>query len=125
MSENEEGVAGGSDSEGGWEGDHEEDGLPSYEFRFECAKMLLELEDTTETAIQVGPGAMGKGFDEVWIARLIWTDGCSAGMLCPTALLWHVDKVAGWACRGGRKWPATSLRQSLCALLCPYLWSIC
>ena len=45
----------GSDSE--WEDASEEgdddDGLPSYEFRFECAKMLLELEDTTETAIQV------------------------------------------------------------------------
>lgn len=47
----------GSGSESEWEDDDEEegddDGLPSYEFRFECAKMLLELEDTTETAIQV------------------------------------------------------------------------
>jgi hypothetical protein len=36
-----------------WE-DEDEDDMPSYEFRFECAKMLLELDDTTETAIQVG-----------------------------------------------------------------------
>jgi hypothetical protein len=54
MSENEEGAAAGSDSEGEWEDEDGEEGLPSYEFRFECAKMLLELEDTTETAIQVG-----------------------------------------------------------------------
>ena len=34
------------------EGDPED--LPSYEFRFECAKLLLELDDSTETAIAVG-----------------------------------------------------------------------
>jgi hypothetical protein len=44
--------AGGSE-EDEWE-DEDEDDQPSYEFRFECAKMLLELDDTTETAIQVG-----------------------------------------------------------------------
>jgi hypothetical protein len=44
--------AGGSE-ENEWE-DEDEDDQPSYEFRFECAKMLLELDDTTETAIQVG-----------------------------------------------------------------------
>lgn len=45
----------GSDSGSEWEDeDDEDDGLPSYEFRFECAKMLLELEDTVDTAIQVG-----------------------------------------------------------------------
>lgn len=37
-----------------WEDEEDEDDMPSYEFRFECAKMLLELDDTTETAIQVG-----------------------------------------------------------------------
>lgn len=49
------GGGGGSDDDE-WEEvdeDEEEDGLPSYEFRFECAKMLLELDDSTETAIQV------------------------------------------------------------------------
>lgn len=45
----------GSGSESEWEDDEDDGdgGLPSYEFRFECAKMLLELEDTTEKAIQV------------------------------------------------------------------------
>lgn len=41
------------------EEEDDDDGLPSYEFRFESAKMLLELEDTTETAIQVGAVAKG------------------------------------------------------------------
>ena len=31
----------------------DERNLPSYEFRFECAKLLLELDDSTEEAIQV------------------------------------------------------------------------
>lgn len=26
---------------------------PSFEFRFECAKLLIELDETTETAIEV------------------------------------------------------------------------
>lgn len=43
----------GGDSEWEDEDEGEDEGLPSYEFRFECAKILLELEDTTETAIQV------------------------------------------------------------------------
>lgn len=34
----------------------EEDDGPSYEFRIESAKLLLELEDTTATAIDVGRG---------------------------------------------------------------------
>ena len=27
---------------------------PSFEFRFECAKLLIELDETTDTAIEVG-----------------------------------------------------------------------
>jgi hypothetical protein len=44
------------DEDEDWVDEDEEDddnSMPSYEFRFECAKMLLELDDTTETAIQV------------------------------------------------------------------------
>ncbi len=40
------------DEEGGPDGLFDED-LPSYEFRFECAKLLLELDDSTAAAIQV------------------------------------------------------------------------
>lgn len=35
--------------------DDDVDELPSFEFRFECAKLLLELDDTTTTVIQVHP----------------------------------------------------------------------
>eukprot|EP00878_Enallax_costatus_P016578 GHUV01017394.1.p1 GENE.GHUV01017394.1~~GHUV01017394.1.p1 ORF type:complete len:317 (+),score=108.87 GHUV01017394.1:512-1462(+) len=42
-----------SGSESEYETDDEDDDLPSFEFRFECAKMLLELDDSTDTAIQV------------------------------------------------------------------------
>ena len=32
-----------------------EEQLPSFEFRFETAKLLIELDDTTEAAVQVAP----------------------------------------------------------------------
>lgn len=47
-----------SDSDGGIDiemTDDEGEELPSYEFRFEAAKLLLELDDSVETASQVGP----------------------------------------------------------------------
>lgn len=44
----EDGMADGEEEE-----EEEERELPSYEFRFECAKLLLELDDSTEVAIQV------------------------------------------------------------------------
>ena len=27
---------------------------PSFEFRFECAKLLIQLDETTDTALEVG-----------------------------------------------------------------------
>ena len=33
----------------------DEDEIPSYEFRMETVKLLLELDETTETALQVAP----------------------------------------------------------------------
>ena len=32
--------------------------LPSFEFRFETAKLLIELDDTTEAAVQVAPALL-------------------------------------------------------------------
>lgn len=46
-----------SDEEGGSDMEFEEgsfEDLPSYEFRFETAKLLLELDDSVEAASQVG-----------------------------------------------------------------------
>jgi hypothetical protein len=33
------------------------DGLPSYEFRLECCKLLIELDESTDTAIEVRSAA--------------------------------------------------------------------
>ncbi len=44
-----QGPAGADESDG----EDEEDDIPSFEFRFECAKLLLELDESTETAVGV------------------------------------------------------------------------
>ncbi|KAF8071059.1 SPBC16D10.01c [Scenedesmus sp. PABB004] len=60
MSEEEEEAADDAGGGGEWETDEgddgyddDDDGVPSFEFRFECAKMLLELDSTTDAAVQV------------------------------------------------------------------------
>jgi len=41
------------------EEDMEEDlATPSFEFRFECAKLLIELDETTESAIHVSSATL-------------------------------------------------------------------
>ncbi|GFR51970.1 hypothetical protein Agub_g14496, partial [Astrephomene gubernaculifera] len=50
------GEEGDNEEEGDDDEEAEEQGGPSYEFRIECAKLLLELEDTTATAIDVLEG---------------------------------------------------------------------
>lgn len=59
---------GGSEGEYETDDEDEDDGMPSYEFRFECAKMLLELDDTTETAIHVR--CQSKGANGTQVALL-------------------------------------------------------
>lgn len=43
-----------SDEEGGMM-DLDDDDTPSFEFRLETAKLLMELDPTTETAVHVSP----------------------------------------------------------------------
>jgi tetratricopeptide (TPR) repeat protein len=52
------------------DGEHEESStLPSYEFRFETAKLLLELDDTTDAAIDVLEGLLEENdvVPDVWL----------------------------------------------------------
>lgn len=60
--------------EGSEEGEEDEE-LPSYEFRFECAKLLLELDDTTEVAIEVLEDLLQVGGPFVWL----WCVGVRGG----------------------------------------------
>ncbi|KAF6265906.1 TPR-like protein [Scenedesmus sp. NREL 46B-D3] len=63
-----------------WE-DEDEDDVPSYEFRFECAKMLLELDDSTETAIQVLEDLLAENDSVLDVWHLLGLSYYSGGML--------------------------------------------
>jgi hypothetical protein len=82
-------------SEGGEEMDEDyiEDELPSYEFRFETAKLLLELDDSVDTATQVGVGwVFPVAF--LWAERVGGRAGWHAGrpLCCSWHAVWlHVD----------------------------------
>ena len=45
--------------------DEEEDNMPSFEFRFETAKLLIELEDNTDAAIQAR-NSLQLAFAKLW-----------------------------------------------------------
>lgn len=56
----------------------EEEELPSFEFRFECAKLLLELDESTEAAIDVLEGLLEENdsVPDVWhLAALAYYSG--------------------------------------------------
>lgn len=64
-----------------WDDEEDEDDMPSCEFRFECAKMLLELDDTTETAIQVLEDLLAENDSVLDVWHLLGLSYYSGGML--------------------------------------------
>lgn len=55
-------MQGSGDTEDEQEAMEEDLVTPSFEFRFECAKLLIELDETTETAIEVRTAILPRFF---------------------------------------------------------------
>ncbi|KAI7838116.1 hypothetical protein COHA_008123 [Chlorella ohadii] len=68
---------GSSDSDSEMEFDSDDDDLPSYEFRFETAKLLLELDESVEAASQVLEGLLDENDQDpnVWLLLAMCCQG--------------------------------------------------
>jgi len=51
----EEHLSDGEEADDDYEEEDDQEGLPSFEFRFETAKLLIELDDDTDAALQACP----------------------------------------------------------------------